>query len=157
MTSLRLEVVKKEMHHLSTSILCSTPLEIWNMMQPLSLCLHHSPLMEQAFELPQLQPTHLNFLELVLPFTLLDGEILKLMDQHLIPFSLLVFLMSTSPLVILLMEAFKQTFKFVLEELSDKILAKETVEVLSSQLSIQVTQLMPSSLVLFHSEEMLAQ
>jgi len=106
-------------------------------------------------ELRQLQQPLLNFLLQELKYMLLDGEILKLVDLHPITSSLLDFLMSPSQLVMLPMEVSKLTFKFAPEELLDKILAKETVVVLSSLLLLHQTQLMLLSSVLYPLEETL--
>jgi len=151
MTSHFPTTVKLEMPLLSKSILCSITSHC-NMMQPLSLLLHLSLSMAQLFELLQQQRILLNFPQLVLPFTSPDGEILKPVDLHPINSSLLVSLLSTLPLVVKPSLSHK-TFKFVLEELLDKILAKETVVVLSSLLQIHRTPLMQQSLVLFLLEE----
>jgi hypothetical protein len=105
------------------------------------------------FELPQLLLLQLNFQLQELQFTLLDGETLQLVDLHPITSSLLDSLTSVLPLVIQPMAVYKQTFKFAPEEMSDKILAKETVVVLSSLPQTHQTPLMQQSLVLFHLEE----
>jgi hypothetical protein len=75
---------------------------------------------------------------------LLDGVMYKLVDLLPISKSLLISLISTCNNVIKPIKTSLQEFKFALEELLEKILAKETVVVLSSP---PQTSMIPSMLL----------
>jgi len=116
-------------------------------MLPLSLLQHHSSLITLMFELLHLKPTHLIFLQPMLLFGLPDGVTLKLADQPLSPLCCwLISHISTSlnamPFITLLSCL---EIKFVPEEMHLKILAKETVVVLSSPQQTLLILLMPKS------------
>jgi len=137
----------------SNSIHYTTPPH-WNMMLPSSL--FHLLSMSMACPLKSLLLPQilLNFPLPDKPYMLLDGVLLQLVDLLQITSSLLDSHIKLSILVFRPMDLSLLVFKFALVELSDKILAKEIVEALSSLLPPQITQLMPLSLVLFLLEEM---
>jgi len=122
-------------------------------MLPLSLLHLPSPSITPTFELLPWRQIRQIFLQQMQLFLLLDGETLRLVDQILKLLCCgLISLMPPLPIAMPhTMDPSLKEIKFVLEDLQEKILAKETVVVLSSPLLSLMIPLMLKSSELFHS------
>jgi len=127
------------------------------MMLPLSLSLPHSPL-EPLLELLQLRPTHLIFLQTMLLFILPDGVQLQVVEQLLPTLCcwLISHILTSHNATVFTTHLSLVEIKFVPEELQEKILAKETVVVLSLPQPTFLIPLMPKSSELFLSAQEIA-